>query len=210
MSPARGRFIVLEGGEGAGKSTQMPRLIRWLEQRGRRVLGTREPGGTPEAERIRELLLQSPAASIDATSESLLVFAARSLHLRQRVLPALEAGCDVVSDRFVDASYAYQGAGRGVPQEQLAALERWVCADLRPDLVLIFDIAPRAGRARAAARSAADRFEQEDIAFAERVRRCYLDRARQDPARYAVLDAASDPAALWQQIAQVLEERLDG
>lgn len=210
MSSQRGRFIVLEGGEGAGKSTQLPRLREWLEQRGRRVFGTREPGGTPEAERIRELLLTSPAGSIDPVTESLLVFAARSLHLRQRVLPALESGCDVVSDRFVDASYAYQGGGRGVATERLSALEDWVCADLRPDLVLVFDIDPSAGRARAAARSAADRFEQEDLAFAERVRQCYLERARQEPARYAVLDAARDPDALWGQIVRILEERLHG
>lgn len=210
MSVQRGRFIVLEGGEGAGKSTQLPRLTAWLEQRGRRVLSTREPGGTPEAERIRELLLTSPADSIDPITESLLVFAARSLHLRQRILPALESGHDVVSDRFVDASYAYQGGGRGVAAERLAALEDWVCADLRPDLVLVFDIDPVAGRARAAARSAADRFEREDLAFAERVRQCYLERAQQEPARYAVLDAAKDPDALWVEIAAMLEARLDG
>lgn len=210
MSAQRGRFIVLEGGEGAGKSTQLPRLTEWFEQRGRRVLSTREPGGTAEAERIRDLLLTSPAGSIDRVTESLLVFAARSLHLRQRVLPALASGCDVISDRFVDASYAYQGAGRGVAAERLSALEDWVCADLRPDLVLVFDIDPAAGRARAAARSAADRFEQEDLAFAERVRQCYLERAQREPARYAVLDAAKDPDALWTEIAGILEERLNG
>lgn len=210
MSAPRGRFIVLEGGEGAGKSTQLPRITQWLEQRGCRVLSTREPGGTPEAERVRELLLNSPAGSIDPMAEALLVFAARSLHLNQRVLPALEDGVDVVSDRFVDASYAYQGGGRGVTNDRLTALEDWVCADLRPDLVLIFDIDPGAGRARAAARSAADRFEQEDLAFATRVRQRYLERAQQEPARYAVLDAAGDPDALWAQIERILEERLDG
>ena len=199
MSTPRGRFIVLEGGEGAGKSTQLPRITQWLEQRGRRVLSTREPGG-----------LGGAAGSIDPMAEALLVFAARSLHLNQRVLPALQDGIDVVSDRFVDASYAYQGGGRGVTNDRLTALEDWVCADLRPDLVLIFDIDPGAGRARAAARSAADRFEQEDLAFATRVRQRYLERAQQEPARYAVLDAARDPDALWAQIVRILEERLDG
>lgn len=209
MKGERGRFIVLEGGEGAGKSTQIPRLQSWLEQCGRRVLCTREPGGTPEAERIRALLLDAPVGSIDPISESLLVFAARGLHVRQHILPALEAGTDVVSDRYVDASYAYQGGGRGVPRERLEALEDWVCAGLKPDLVLVFDIEPEAGRQRAAARSAADRFEQEGIDFAERVRQSYLERAARDPARYAIIDAGRDPDAIWAQIETTLRNCLD-
>lgn len=210
MSGTRGRFVVLEGGEGAGKSTQMTRLKAWLESQGHLVVATREPGGTPEAESIRTLLLDSPVGSIDAATESLLIFAARSLHVRNRILPALEAGTDVVSDRFTDSSHAYQGGGRGVPSERLDVLEDWICTGVKPDLVLVLDIEPVQGRARAAARSKADRFEQEALDFAERVRERYLERAEADPERYAVIDAAQDIDAVWRQIEGVLEARLRG
>lgn len=210
MSDGRGRFIVVEGGEGAGKSTQLPRIVRWLEESGRATLSTREPGGTTEAERIRSLLLDAPRGSIDALSELLLIFAARRLHVEQCLRPALAAGQDVVCDRFVDASYAYQGAGRGVDSQRIATLEAWTCEDLRPDLVIILDLDPEIGRRRAAARSAADRFEQEDLRFAQRVRAGYHARARSEPARYAIVDATQDPEAVWAEIAPILDSRLSG
>lgn len=204
----RGRFVVLEGGEGAGKSTQLACIREWLAARGREVVTTREPGGTEIAERIRALLLDSPDGSITPTAETLLVFAARSLHIDAVIAPTLAAGHDVVCDRFVDASFAYQGAGRGVDPTRIAALESWVCGSLRPDLVIVLDIDPAEGRARAAERSAPDRFEREAPAFAERVRQGYLARARAEPGRYAVVDAAAPPEQVSARIHRALGDHL--
>ena len=204
----RGRFVVLEGGEGAGKSTQLACIREWLAASGREVVTNREPGGTETAERIRALLLDSPDGSITPTAETLLVFAARSLHIDAVIAPALAAGHDVVCDRFVDASFAYQGAGRGVDPTRIAALESWVCGSLRPDLVIVLDIDPAEGRARAAERSAPDRFEREAPAFAERVRQGYLARARAEPGRYAVVDAAAPPEQVSARIERVLGDHL--
>lgn len=204
----RGRFIVLEGGEGAGKSTQLDTVAEWLSARGRAVLRTREPGGTPLAERIRGLLIDRDNAEMTAECETLLVFAARSQHLRERIAPALAAGKDVISDRFVDASYAYQGGGRGIDTEHLDHLESWICGPTRPDLVLLLDLEPTVGRARAARRGAADRFEQEALRFAEKVREVYLERAHQHPERYAIIDAGQNEADVRSAIQATLEARL--
>ncbi len=207
MKRERGRFIVLEGGEGAGKST-CARLIRgWLRAQGRAVLMTREPGGTPLAERIRELLLQS-RGEMAPMSELLLMFAARVSHIRERILPALESGKDVVCDRFVDSSYAYQCGGRGLPARDIAVLERITLGGLRPDLVLVLDLPPRVGLSRVGRRGAADRFERAGLAFQQRVRRTFLQRARAAPQRYRVIDASRPLESVRKQLLKVLEYRL--
>lgn len=185
----RGRFIVLEGGEGGGKSTQARRLRDHLQAAGRDVLLTREPGGSPLAEAIRAVLLGDWPEGLDARTELLLIFAARAAHLSATILPALRAGRDVICDRFVDASYAYQGAGRGLGETAVAELERWLLGDLRPDLVLVLDIAPEAGLARISDRSGNNRFDAESQAFMQRVRAAYLARAARAPTRYRVIDA---------------------
>ncbi|MBA1205168.1 dTMP kinase [Pseudomonas capeferrum] len=185
-----GLFITLEGPEGAGKSTNREYLAARLRERGLDVLLTREPGGTPLAERIRELLLAPSDEVMDADTELLLVFAARAQHLAQVIRPALARGAIVLCDRFTDATYAYQGGGRGLSVERIAILERFVQGDLRPDLTLVFDLPVEVGLARAAARGRLDRFEQEGLAFFEAVRHAYLERARREPQRYSLLDAA--------------------
>ncbi|HSW11509.1 MAG TPA: dTMP kinase [Solimonas sp.] len=207
-SAGRGRFIVLEGGEGAGKSTHAASIRDWLQARGREVVQTREPGGSPLAEGIRKLVLESWTEGISAETEVLLMFAARAAHLRATILPALAAGKDVVCDRFVDSSHAYQGAGKGVDAEHLLALQRLVLKDLQPDLVLLFDLPPEQGLARARHRGDANRFEDESLAFMRRVRECFLQRAREGGARYAVIDAAPPLEAVRQQLLGVLESRL--
>lgn len=204
----RGRLITLEGGEGAGKSTQAGFIRDWLQARGREVVLTREPGGSPLAERIRELVLGHWAEGISAETEVLLMFAARAAHLRATIEPALAAGRDVVCDRFVDSSYAYQGAGKGIATAQLQALEALVLKNLKPDLVLVLDLPPELGLARARQRGEANRFEDESLAFMRRLRDCFLQRAAADPARYAVVDASRELAAVQAEIARILGERL--
>ncbi|WP_349617868.1 dTMP kinase [Azotobacter salinestris] len=184
-----GLFITLEGPEGAGKSTNREYLAEGLRAAGREVVLTREPGGTPLAERIRELLLAPSSEAMAVDTELLLVFAARAQHLTAVIRPALARGAVVLCDRFTDASYAYQGGGRGVPEQRIAILESFVQGDLRPDLTLVFDLPIEMGLARAAARGRLDRFEQEGRAFFEAVRQAYLRRAASDPARYRVVDA---------------------
>lgn len=201
----RGRFIVLEGGEGGGKSTQARRLRDHLEARGRRVLLTREPGGSPLAEAIRALVLGQWPEGVDATTELLLIFAARAAHLQATIRPALADGRDVICDRFVDASYAYQGAGRGVDPADIAALERLVLGDLQPDCVLLLDIAPEIGVQRIAERSGNNRFDAESMAFMQRVRAAYLARAAAAPARYRVIDAARDADTVAAELAAHIE-----
>lgn len=186
---ARGRFIVLEGGEGGGKSTQARRLRDHLAATGRDVLLTREPGGSPLAEAIRAVVLGDWPEGVDARTELLLIFAARAAHLHATIAPALSAGRDVICDRFVDASYAYQGAGRGLGSAPVALLEQLVLGELRPDLVLVLDIAPEAGLARIGARADNNRFDAESQAFMHRVRNAYLARAAEAPSRYRVIDA---------------------
>lgn len=201
----RGLFVVLEGGEGAGKSTHARRLRDWLTARGRRVVLTREPGGTPLAEAIRELVLRDWSEGMDAATEALLIFAARAAHLRGLIRPALEAGRDVICDRFVDASYAYQGAGRGLPAERIAALEHFTLQDLQPDRVLLLDLPPELGVERAKTRGIENRFETEPLEFMRRVREAYLERARRDPQRYAIIDASQPLETVAKQLQAAVE-----
>ena len=201
---ARGRFITLEGAEGVGKSTQSQALQAFLESRGVPLLVTREPGGTPLAERIRELLLSRDHPPMHPDTELLLMFAARAEHLRTRILPALEAGTWVLCDRFTDATYAYQGGGRGLDPARIAVLEDWVQGTVRPDLTLLLDVDVRTGLARARGRGEADRFEQEAVDFFERVRATYLERARSAPERYTVIDAGQSLEAVTRDLQAAL------
>jgi len=199
-----GRFITLEGIDGAGKSTHLASLAARLASGGREVVTTREPGGTPLAERLRELLLHSP---MDSLSETLLVFAARREHLNQIIEPALARGAVVLCDRFTDATFAYQGAGRGLPLFMLSHLEQWVQAGRHPDLTLWFDLPVAAAAQRRNAARPPDRFERQDVAFFDRVRNGYLDRMRGSPERIVRIDAGRSPADVWSQIVKTLEAR---
>jgi dTMP kinase len=207
----RGRFITFEGGEGVGKSTQITALCDALRERGREVLMTREPGGTARAERIRALLLETSTEPMPADCELLLVFAARATHLEQVVRPALARGTWVVCDRFTDATYAYQGGGRGMNREHIAMLEQLVQRELRPDLTLLLDAPVEIAAARASSRNAAlgaaDRFEHEQREFFERVRTTYLERAASEPQRFAVIDATAVRSTVTHAILQVVEKR---
>jgi dTMP kinase len=197
-----GKFITLEGIDGAGKSSHLAWIGERLRAAGREVVVTREPGGTPLGEKLREILLRD---AMDAGTEALLMFAARQEHLAQVVRPALARGAWVVSDRFTDATFAYQGGGRGYPADKLRMLEAWVHEDLQPDLTLYFDVPVSTGQARLKhAQGGRDRFEQEEAAFHERVRAVYLDRARQFPRRFRVIDASRSP----DQIKVLLEEAI--
>jgi dTMP kinase len=206
----RGKFITIEGSEGVGKTTQIAALRDSLQERGLDVIVTREPGGTPRAERIRELLLTPTDEPMPMTCELLLMFAARATHIENLIRPALERGAWVVCDRFTDATYAYQGDGRGVRREEIANLERYVQAELRPDLTLLLDAPIEIGAARAAARDGGtgDRFAQERQEFFERVRNSYLERARSQPGRFAVIDATADRESVQQAIRAEVEIRL--
>jgi dTMP kinase len=199
-----GRFITVEGIEGVGKTTNIDFIHRQLLAAGREVLLTREPGGTPLAEAIRGLLLDPEYTGLDARCELQLVFAARAEHLARVILPALAQGKWVLCDRFTDATYAYQGGGRGIETSIIAALETLVQGDFRPDLTLLLDVPVAVGLARAGKRGALDRFEQEQVDFFDRVRMCYLDMAREHPARYRVIDAAQPLERVQQELAAVL------
>ncbi len=198
------RFISFEGIDGAGKSTHIATLTARLEQRGATVINTREPGGTELAETLRELVLHS---SMDSLTEALLVFAGRRDHLQQVILPALDAGKTVLCDRFTDASFAYQGGGRGVDLTVLGTLEKWVQGERQPDLTLWFDLPPEMAAQRRAAARTADRFEQQDLDFFERVRAAYASRAEAAPQRFVRLDASLSVDAVAAQIAAVMESR---
>jgi dTMP kinase len=189
----RGRFITFEGGEGAGKSTQIARAAEWLRARGVEVVLTREPGGTPRAEQLRRLLLERDAEPMPPSCELLLMFAARATHLDNLVRPAVARGAWVLCDRFTDATYAYQGGGRGLPKAQVDALVAVVHGGFWPDLTVLLDLPVATGLARASQRNGAggpDRFESEQQAFFERVRATYLERARAEPGRFRVIDAS--------------------
>jgi dTMP kinase len=199
-----GKFITLEGSEGAGKSTAMQAVQSWAQQAGLDFVITREPGGTPLAEKIRELLLDKNNTSMSDDTELLLMFAARAQHIGELIQPSMAAGQWVVCDRFTDATYAYQGGGRGIAKERIAQLEQWVQGELRPDLTLLLDLPVEQGLARAGQRGDLDRFEQEQNAFFERVRAAYLDRAQQFPNQYRIIDASQDIDMVRDQIFQVL------
>lgn len=198
-------FITLEGPEGAGKTTNRTWLAEQLEAMGHSLVLTREPGGTPLAEQIRDLLLDCNDEPVATDTELLLMFAARAQHLHQIIRPALEAGQIVLCDRFTDASYAYQGAGRGVPEQRIAQLEQFVQGELRPDLTLLFDLPVEVGMQRAQARGRLDRFEQEQHDFFQAVRQGYLQRAALEPQRFIVLDASRPLTEVQQQLAVVLQ-----
>ncbi len=210
----RGRFITLEGGEGVGKSTNVAFVEAWLKERGIEVVRTREPGGTARAEAIRELLLDpSPNEPLSVDAELLLVFAARAQHLAEKILPALARGAWVVCDRFTDATFAYQGGGRGIDAQRIAQLEQFVQRGLAPDVTLLLDMSPEAAKERLEGclrdlNTQRDRFEQERVEFFMAVRRAYLERAASAPERFALIDAAQPLQDVQVALSRVLEERV--
>ena len=183
----KSKFITFEGVDGAGKSTHLAWFVEELRKRGRDVLVTREPGGTPLGESLRDILLNKPML---AETETLLMFAARFEHIERVIKPALQRGTWVVSDRFSDASFAYQGGGRGVKVSKLEQLEGWVHENFQPDLTLLFDLPVEVARQRLSANTTLDRFEQEKDGFFEKVRQAYLERCRKNPNRFVIIDAA--------------------
>lgn len=189
----RGRFITFEGIDGAGKTTQIDRLEHFLRSNAIEVVRTREPGGTPLGEKIRGLLLGD---DMGVTAETLLFFAGRAEHVERVIRPALERGAWVLSDRFADATYAYQAGGKGVPGERVEALEAWTLKGFAPDRTILFDLPPAVAEGRRAGREASDRFERENRDFFDRVRDAYLERAKNDPERFVVVDASADPDAI--------------
>ena len=201
----RGKFITVEGIEGVGKSTNVSVMREAIEARGLQVLTTREPGGTPMAEQIRGLLLEHGDEPMPDIVELLLMFAARALHVNNVIKPALDAGKWVICDRFTDATYAYQGGGRGIDTGIIARLETLVQGNFRPDITLLLDVPVEVGLARASKRGDLDRFEQEKVEFFERVRQAYLDMARQHAGRYRVIDASQPLEQVQQQLELVLQ-----
>ena len=198
------RFITLDGIDGAGKSTNLAVMKAWFEKHRLPVLFTREPGGTPAGEALREILL-NPATQVSLRTETLLMFAARQQHLETVILPALKNGTHVVSDRFTDATFAYQGGGRGVPLQDIDTLEHWVQGDFRPDLTLLLDVPLEVSMARINQTREKDRFEQEEAEFFNRVREVYLQRANEQPERYAVIDSSQSLDSVKNQIETALD-----
>jgi dTMP kinase len=208
-----GRFITLEGGEGAGKSTQQRRLADWLRRGGREVVETREPGGSPGAEEIRKLLVTGTAGRWDAMTELLMIFAARRDHLRHTIEPALARGAWVVCDRFVDSTIAYQGYGQGLGHELVEAISQLVVPSLKPDLTLVLDLPVAEGLARARRRNGGgtqqeDRYEQMDLGFHERLREGFRDVVAREPERCLLIDARGDEDAVAARIAAAVAARL--
>jgi dTMP kinase len=199
-----GRFITFEGIDGAGKSTHVDAVAARLRDSGATVVCTREPGGTPLAEQLRQLVLHAP---MDSITEALLVFAARRDHIREIIAPALAAGHTVLCDRFTDATFAYQGGGAGASLPMLAQLEQWVQDGLQPDLTIWFDLPAQLASQRRAQAREADRFEQQDLAFFERVRNGYAARSDAAPERFSRIDASQDRESVWRQIDAVLRAR---
>jgi dTMP kinase len=209
----QGRFVTFEGGEGVGKSTQLQRVAAWLASRGIETVTTREPGGTPRAERLRAILLERGDEPMPASCELLLMFAARATHLAARIEPAVARGAWVLCDRFTDATYAYQGGGRGLPEKDIDALVAIVHPNRQPDLTLLLDAPVATGLARAGRRNGAegpDRFETERREFFERVRAAYLARAAREPQRFRVIDATGDVATVEAAIRASLEPLVSG
>lgn len=193
------KFITLEGMDGAGKSTHIPRIIEMLKARGHEVVSTREPGGTPLGERLRELLLHE---AMHAETETLLMFAARREHIAQVIAPALARGAYVLSDRFTDATFAYQSGAKGVPAHKVEVLEQWVQEDLQPDITLLFDVPVEISIARLAGARSPDKFERESADFFTKIRNAYLERARQNPQRFRIIDAGKS----LQEVAKTVED----
>lgn len=208
MSSNVGKFITLEGLEGAGKGSSLEHIRRVIEASGRKVMCTREPGGTALSEAIRELLLSHRHFGMAHDTELLMMFAARAEHLARQIRPALEKGTWVVCDRFTDASYAYQGGGRGIDPRRIRVLEDWVQGSLRPDLTLLLDLPVEVGLERAGKRSRPDRFETEDMRFFQAVRKTYLAIAEAEPERVRIIDAAPPLGEVRAQISMALEEFL--
>ena len=208
MTTIRGRFISIEGGEGTGKSTQVGLLVTTLDSAGILVRATREPGGSPGGEAIRRLLLEDEGQRWDAISEALLFVAARRDHVARVIAPALAQGAWVVSDRFADSTMAYQGYGKGVAFDDLATLHRLALGDFAPDLTVILDLPVETGLARAAARSAADRFERLDREFHEKLRQGFQQIAAEDPTRCVLVDATGDPQTVHRAVVTAVEQRL--
>jgi dTMP kinase len=204
----QGKFLTIEGTEGVGKSTNVEFIQSYLKEQGIDLITTREPGGTPLAEEIREVLLNNRDEKMDETAELLLVFAARAQHLQTVILPALEQGKWVLCDRFTDATYAYQGGGRGLDTQLIELLEQQIQGDVRPDLTLLLDIDVTIGLARAGQRGELDRFENERVDFFERVRQAYLVRASTQPQRYGIVDASQPLSEVQRQIVACLQKFL--
>lgn len=208
MSNSKGKFITLEGGEGVGKSTNLKFIEQILLERGIDVVVTREPGGTPLAEELRKLLLENRDEAFNPTAELLVVFAARAQHLNEVILPALSRGAWVLSDRFTDATYAYQGYGRGLPLDQISTLEKLVQSGTQPDATFYLDVDVKLGLQRAAARASLDRFENEQIVFFENVRKGYHARIAENPERFFVIDASEPLDRVQAEIAEKLKKIL--
>lgn len=206
MSIKLGKFLTLEGGEGVGKTTNVAFIKRYLESRGIDVLHTREPGGTPLAEAVRELLLNKSYRGMNSDAELLLVFAARAEHINAKILPAINAGQWVLSDRFTDASFAYQGGGRELGFERIEYLEQFVQKGFQPDMTLLLDADVKLGMSRVEQRDEKDRFESEQMSFFNRVREGYLTRAKQDPDRMKIIDAELPLEGVQKQIQAQLDE----
>ena len=204
-----GRFITIEGTEGVGKTTNIEFIQMLFKQADRELVLTREPGGTPMGEDIRGLLLGHKHEGMSDDAELLLMFAARAEHLHKVIRPALESNKDVLCDRFTDATYAYQGGGRGIASEHIAVLENWVQSELRPDLTLLLDVPVAVGLERAGKRSAPDRFEKEKHEFFERVRAMYLQRAKAEPQRYRIIDASLPLDDVQSQIRSVIDSEFE-
>ncbi len=200
-----GKFITIEGIEGAGKSTQIAFIQRYLSEKGHSVSVTREPGGTELGEQIRELLLTPRSQGMAIDTELLLMFAARAEHIAQIIKPALERGEWVLSDRFTDATFAYQGGGRGISQQRISAIADWTLKGLQPDLTLLFDLPVEVGQQRVLSRNAEiDRFEQEKVDFFQRIRACYLERAQQQPNRIKIIDSNNSISTIQTQLSVIL------
>lgn len=204
----KGLFITLEGIEGAGKSTAVDFIEDFLTKEGHDVIKTREPGGTVIGEQIREILLKNENYTLTYDTELLLVFSARAQHIQEVILPALSSGKIILCDRFTDASYAYQGGGRGIDASRINLLEKWVQGDLRPNLTLLFDLDVSIGMQRTKKRSDADRFEQEEINFFEKIRNTYLERAKNEPQRFRIINSASSLESVKEQIITILKDFL--
>jgi len=204
----KGLFITLEGIEGAGKSTAVDFIEDFLTKEGHDVIKTREPGGTVIGEQIREILLKNENYTLTYDTELLLVFSARAQHIQEVILPALSLGKIILCDRFTDASYAYQGGGRGIDASRINLLEKWVQGDLRPNLTLLFDLDVSIGMQRTKKRSDADRFEQEEINFFEKIRNTYLERAKNEPQRFRIINSALSLENVKEQIVTILKDYL--